>query len=479
MKHFVLVIFCLFFCACNDKAPVEIYHTGAISGYFYERTLGDENKKIGGLPALKNLFSQKETPFLLFDSGDLFSTTQEGQIAKLSGSLKLLSSLPYTAITLSAEDLKFGASDVENALKNNKLPIVISNLKRQDGKIPNGIKDSLIIDFEGVKWGILGVLSKSDFDKLPRVGNLRAEDEIETLKTKIETLKTDGVNIIILLSSLGFEREDKAVSDKILLDELTGIDLLLGIGKKENIDSSKTFTNQAPDNLQQVSLLKLQLNKNKQISSFAQENMDLNISQLGQEENLLKEINTLRQQTAKNRTKRITKLDVFLDSQGQNSALGSYTAACLKKWGKTNIGLINFEALGEGLPQGDITEENLYKAFPFDDKVMFLKIYGTELLQALQNNLNSSRTAILSGIKVYYNDDKNITKVIIDGQPLKGNQLYDIALPDHLIGNVAGYEDFLNMYEFKNTDRTVRGIVTWCLNNKNTEINNENAWQKI
>jgi len=37
----------------------------------------------------------------------------------------------------------------------------------------------------------------------------------------------------------------------------------------------------------------------------------------------------------------------------------------------------------------------------------------------------------------------------------------------------------LNMYEFKNTDRTVRDIVSWCLNRKNTEFNNESAWQKI
>ena len=52
-------------------------------------------------------------------------------------------------------------------------------------------------------------------------------------------------------------------------------------------------------------------------------------------------------------------------------------------------------------------------------------------------------------------------------------------MPDHLIGNVPGYEDFLNMYEFKNTDRTVRDIVTWCLSRKNTELTKQNAWQKI
>ena len=479
MKHFVLAVLCLLVCACSEKAPLEIYHTGAISGYFYEHTLGDENKKIGGLPVLKNLLYQKETPFLLFDSGNLFSITQEGQLAKLTGSLKLLSSLPYTAITLSAEDLKYGTQDIETALKNNKLSIVISNLKTQENKTPSGIKDSLIIEFEGVKFGVLGVLSKADFDKLARPGNLKAEDEIETLKTKIETIKAEGANIVILLSSLGFEREDKAVSDKILLEELIGIDMILGIGKRENIDNPKIIIDEAQENLQQVSLLKLKLNKNKQITSSLQENIDLNIATFGEEENLLKEINILRQQTAKNRIKHITKLDMYLDNQGDNSALGSYTAACLQKWGKTNIGLMNVEALGESLPQGDVTEENIYKAFPFDDKVMFLKIYGKELINALQNNLRSKHPAILSGVKIFYNEDGNITKVLINGQIIKNDQLYDIAMPDHLIGNVPGYEDFLNMYEFKNTDRTVRDIVTWCLSRKNTELTKQNAWQKI
>ena len=479
MKYRFLIIFCLLFSACNDnKVHVEIYHTGAISGYFYAQTVGEEHKSSGGLPVLKNLFLKKETPFLLFDSGNLFSTTREGQLAKLSGSLALLSSLPYNAVTLSSEDFKFGFSDIENALKSNKLPIVITNLKTQEGKIPKGIKDSLTIDFEGLKIGVLGVISKSDFDKLIRPGNFRAEDEIESLKPKIEKLKTEGADIIILLSSLGFEGQG-SISDKSLSEELSGIDIILGIGNNESNESSKTIINQAPPKLQQVSLLKLDFNKNKQIIAASQENIDLSVPVFGEEENLLKEINILKQQTAKTRTKHITKLDTYLDSQGQNSGLGSYTAACLKKWGKTDIGLMNFEALGEGLPQGDITEENLYKAFPFDDKVMFLKIYGSNLITALQSNLTSRHLAILSGIKIFYNEDGNITKILVNGQHLQNSQLYDIALPDHLIGNVAGYEDFLNMYEFKNTDRTVRDIVTWCLSRKNTEIQQENAWQKI
>ncbi|MBO7605126.1 MAG: hypothetical protein J6S61_01485, partial [Elusimicrobiaceae bacterium] len=167
MKLRILIFLCLFFCACSDnKTALEIYHTGAISGYFYAQTFGEEHKSLGGLPALKNIFTNKQEPFLLFDSGNLFSVTREGQIAKLSGTLNLLSQLPYTAITLSAEDFKFGAEDIKNALKNNKIPIVISNLKAIDGSTPKGIKNSMVLNFEGVKIGVLGVLSKNDFDNL-------------------------------------------------------------------------------------------------------------------------------------------------------------------------------------------------------------------------------------------------------------------------------------------------------------------------
>ena len=157
MKLRLLIIICLLFCACRDKKPpVEIYHTGAVSGYFYARTSGEEKKSSGGLPVLKNLFTKKETPFLLFDSGNLFSVTREGQLAKLAGSLNLLNNLPYTAITLSAEDFKFGAGDIEQALKTNKIPVVISNLKTRDGRVPSGIKSHILVNFEDVKIGITG-----------------------------------------------------------------------------------------------------------------------------------------------------------------------------------------------------------------------------------------------------------------------------------------------------------------------------------
>ena len=480
MKLRLLIFLCVFFCACHDnKTALEIYHTGAISGYFYAHTFGEEHKSYGGLPALKNIFLNKEEPFLLFDSGNLFSVTREGQLAKLTGTLKLLSFLPYTAITLSAEDFKFGTEDMKNALKNNKIPIIISNLKTLDGNIPNGIKSSMIFNFEGLKIGVLGVLSKNDFDNLVRSSGFKAYDEIESLKPLIENLKKEEVDLIILLSSLGFERQDKSASDKTLLDEITDINILLGIGNKENTDNSKVIINQAQANLQQVSRINLVLNKNKQIFSHNINDILLDISTLGEEENLLREVNVLKQQVAKTRTKHVAKLDTYLESEGQDSALGLYTAACLKKWGKTSIGLMNFEALGEGLPQGDITEEALYKAFPFDDKVMFLKMYGVNLLKALESNLVSKHQAALSGIKISYDKENRIKKVLINGQELQKKQLYDIALPDHLISSAPGYEDFLNMYEFKNTDRTVRDIVTWCLNRKNTDLNNKSAWQQI
>ena len=159
MKFRFLVILCILFCACSDnKISLEIYHTGAISGYFYAQTFGEEHKSSGGLPTLKKLFINKQEPFLFFDSGNLFSVTREGQIAKLAGTLKLLSELPYSAITLSAEDFKFGTEDINAALKDNKIPVIISNLKTRDGNTPKGIKDSMILDFGGLKIGILGVL---------------------------------------------------------------------------------------------------------------------------------------------------------------------------------------------------------------------------------------------------------------------------------------------------------------------------------
>lgn len=480
MKLRLLIFLCVLFCACSDnKTVLEIYHTGAISGYFYAQTFGEEHKSYGGLPSLKKILLSKQEPFLLFDSGNLFSVTREGQIAKLTGSLKLISSLPYTAITLSAEDFKFGTEDINAALKDNKIPIIISNLKTFDGNIPKGIKDSMIFNFQGLKIGVLGVLSKKDFDNLVRSSGFVAYDEVESLKPLVEKFKKEEVNLIILLSSLGLERQDKAINDRTLLDEISDINILLGTGNKENIDNSKIIINQAQANLQQVSLISLILNKNKQISSHNITDILLDISVFGEEENLLQQVNMLKQQVAKTRTKHAAKNDSYLESEGQDSSLALYTAACLKKWGKTAIGLINLEALGEGLPQGDVTEEDLYKAFPFDDKVMFVKMYGADLQRALEKNLISGHQAALNGIKILYNAENKIKKVTINGQDIQKRQLYDIAMPDHLISNAPGYEEFLNMYEFKNTDRTVRDIVTWCLSRKNTDFNNKSAWQKI
>ena len=152
----------------------------------------------------------------------------------------------------------------------------------------------------------------------------------------------------------------------------------------------------------------------------------------------------------------------------QENTLGIYVANCLKSWGKTDIGFINLDALMADLPQGTLTEGQLYKALPFDDKVMFMKMRGDDLLQALQESINNQKHFYLKGLEIFYSDTekKKIGKIKVGGYNIQNDKLYSLSLPDHIISGGLGHDAFLNMFEFKNTDRPVREIVKWCLSRK-------------
>ena len=129
--------------------------------------------------------------FLFFDSGKFFSNTREGRLAKMEGTFTLLKDIPYKAITLSAEDFIFGFADVKEGLSKIKYPVIISNLTSFDGSAISKIKKQLVFDYKGIKIGVLGVLSKADFDKLPRTIGLKATSEIETLKPMIAKMQEE------------------------------------------------------------------------------------------------------------------------------------------------------------------------------------------------------------------------------------------------------------------------------------------------
>ena len=478
----LLVLGLLLFSACaKEQKILTFYHTNDIEGFFWARNNpAIDNKSAGGMAVLKNFLDKQEKPFLLFDSGNSFAGTEEGKLGKMQNAVYMMNMLGYTAATLSEKDLILGIDAITPAMAAAKFPIVVSNLKAANGADLPYIKPYTLVDFEGIKIGITGLIASSTLKSTQRNANIKIENEIKTLQKILPVLQEKGAQIIILLSSIGFDLQgDKnTIDEKTLAEEFPQIDLILGgnsdISPLEVQEVAGVYIARSKEALESVQETIFTLDKNNRIKDLNSQEIIFEENLYGQNSQILEIIDPLRQAVLKSQSNKITTLQEPLKTNlKQPSTLGYYTAQCIKTWGKTEIGLLNSDVFITDLPKGTISQADLQNTIPYDDRVMFIKMRGDDLKNALEATLqNSANFPQTAGLEIIYDINapkgKKIKSIKVNNIPLKDAQLYSISATDHIMAGGFGNDEFLNMYEFKNTDRTLRDIVRWCLSKEKT-----------
>ena len=108
--------------------------------------------------------------------------------------------------------------------------------------------------------------------------------------------------------------------------------------------------------------------------------------------------------------------------------LGEMICNILRAKGQADIGIYNTGGVRSAIAAGNITYNDIYKVFPFENTMFILKMKG----KSIKYGLNSS---------LYYNSD-------IDLDSLNDNQIYTVAIVSYVYEN---YESF-NKYAIEATD---------------------------
>lgn len=89
-------------------------------------------------------------------------------------------------------------------LEKSRSPVVVANIIDETMELRGLIQNSIVIDKYKRKIGIIGVTIKTT-ERLSNVGKLRFSDEIESVRKEADLLRSQGVNIIIVLSHCGLD----------------------------------------------------------------------------------------------------------------------------------------------------------------------------------------------------------------------------------------------------------------------------------
>ena len=200
----------------RKSQSITILFTHDMHDHFYPSKVEEngEIKTVGGYARLYTAINEereKNPNLLLVDGGDFsMGTLFQTIYASHSPQLRILGQMGYDVVTLGNHEFDFRAEGLANSLKNAKdsgedLPqIVASNIsfpvddegkltptlsKLKDSMEDYGVKDYTIIQRNGIKIGIFGLMGKEADSNAP-MAEVVFDDPIETAKNTVDILKT-------------------------------------------------------------------------------------------------------------------------------------------------------------------------------------------------------------------------------------------------------------------------------------------------
>ena len=172
----------------------------------------------------------EEEHVLLLDAGDIFQGTPYFNTFNGELEMKLMSLLQYDAATMGNHDFDIGLEGFLNAQQFANFPFLCANYDFSETILSGKTKAYHIFHKAGIKIGVFGIgVALKGLVPKDKYGNTRYLDPISTANKIASELKSKSCDLVICLSHLGFEYENKNInSDRKLAAETQNIDIILG-----------------------------------------------------------------------------------------------------------------------------------------------------------------------------------------------------------------------------------------------------------
>lgn len=167
-------------------------------------------KCIGGFARLKTVVGRlkaKRKNSIFLNAGDNFQGTFWYNLLRYNVTSHFLNLLPADAITLGNHEFAHRVGGLIPFLQMLKSPMVVANIEDTDEPlIQNLYQKSVVVERGGRQIGIIGVILRETAE-IANTDNLRFTNEVKAIRDEATKLRQRGVNIIIVLSHCGLDRD--------------------------------------------------------------------------------------------------------------------------------------------------------------------------------------------------------------------------------------------------------------------------------
>jgi 5'-nucleotidase/UDP-sugar diphosphatase len=223
-KIFYLLVIISFIKPINiyPEEKITVLYTNSLNGYLDDCRCKDNPR--GGLvmraEEIKNIRNTYKNIFL-FETGDFFAPESDDLTANYI--IKGYKYIDYDAVSIGDQEFS-GGFNVFNKYSQ-ELPYICNNLLIRVDKSWKPVFDRYrIIVKNNIKIGVIGTIAENAFKYYPKniIDQIKVIDQKKEIIKDIDSLKSQGIKHIFLLSHSGYE------TDIELAKNIIGLDLIVG-----------------------------------------------------------------------------------------------------------------------------------------------------------------------------------------------------------------------------------------------------------
>lgn len=109
-----------------------------------------------------------------------------------------------------------------------------------------------------------------------------------------------------------------------------------------------------------------------------------------------------------------------------------------------DFALMNVGGIRQNMPAGDVTEGQILSTFPFSNHLVVASISGADFIEAMRIAAKKGGEAVSSEIRVIYDKEGNLHKVILNGHEMDPSKIYTYATIDYLAQGNDGMTSLSN-----------------------------------
>ncbi len=443
----------------EESKSIVILHTNDFHGHMFpyeDSSMIPPPGKTGGFQYLATLIKEEREKnpgrVILLDGGDIAQGSIYSNLSYGIPVVELMNYLKYDAFAIGNHEFDWGEERLVDMIKTAQFPVLSANvIMRDGGNFIKGAQPYTVKNINGLRVGIIGltITNTSILGPSCEVYKYDFLSPEETARNYISLLKSvHKADLIVVLSHLGLNR------DKTLAEEVPGIDVIVGahthIPLEEPLVVKDTIILQADCYMKYLGKLEIEYDPaEKKIISYKGKLMKITDSEITPDPEVTCLLNDYTEKYASLAGRIVGKTSVdLMRNSSRESTIGNLFTDIIKDSCKADIGMINSKGIRVDIPAGDVTMEQIYAAYPFDDIIVSMDLKGKDIMEILEQSVEGSHSIlqVSSGLKLKYNmaapPGERLIEAKYKDEFIDPMATYKVATIDFLVSGGDGYEAF-------------------------------------